>query len=109
MEITMKTVQKVQRAFNEAWVRIHTGNRPVGVSCSPDYHPDDNEFWTMYMNYLDCILVTKDDLMEEFPEMVNFGFAVNYPRLKPWACHSNSRQPLNGCLADDYRLIDAAL
>lgn len=76
MEVTMKTVQKLQVAFNEAWLRIHTGNRPVGVSCSPDYHPNDSEFWTLYMNYLDCILIDDEDLLENFPEMVNFGFAV---------------------------------
>lgn len=76
MEITMKNVQKLQRAFYAAWERIRGGNRPVGVSCNPDYHPDDGEFWTIYMNYLDCILITKDDLLGDFPEMVNFGFAV---------------------------------
>lgn len=76
MEITNNTVQKVQRVFDDAWLRIHTGNRPVGVSCDPDYHPDDGEFWTIYMNYLDCILITKDDLLGDFPDMVNFGFAV---------------------------------
>ena len=98
MEVTVRTVQKVQRAFNDAWLRIHTGNRPVGVSCSPDYHPDDNEFWTMYMNYLDCILVTKDDLLEDFPEMVNFGFAV-----KEKICLTDP------CNEGDFILVDRGL
>ena len=39
-----------------------------------------------------------------------FALGVNYPDPKEvGACHSNSKQPLNSYLADDYRLIDAAL
>lgn len=76
MEITVKIFERLQTAFDDAWDRIGSGNRPVGVSCDPDRHPSDEEFWTLYMNYLDCILIDEADLLESFPDMVNFGIAV---------------------------------
>jgi hypothetical protein len=76
MKITPNAVRSLQSLFNEAWGRVSSGNRPVCVSCSPDSHPDDDEFWTLYMNSLDCLMIDQDDLMESFPDMVNFGASV---------------------------------
>jgi hypothetical protein len=76
MNNTVKSVEKLQEIFYDAWLRIKKGNRPVCVSCDPSRTPDDEEFWTMYMNFLDVLVVDEDDLLESFDDMVNFGFSV---------------------------------
>jgi hypothetical protein len=76
MNNTVKSVEKIQTMFHEAWTRIRTGNRPVCVSCDPSRTPDDEEFWVMYMNSLDVLVVDEDDLLESFEDMVNFGSSV---------------------------------
>jgi hypothetical protein len=76
MKNTVDSIEKIQTAFREAWLRIKGGNRPVCVSCDPSYNPDDEEFWVMYMNFLDVLVVDEDDLLETFDDMVNFGASI---------------------------------
>jgi len=76
MKNTAKSVEKLQDIFYDAWFRIKEGNRPVCISCSPDHLPSDEEFWVMYMNFLDVLVVDEDDLLESFDDMVNFGSSV---------------------------------
>lgn len=76
MEVNYESIEKIQTMFREAWLRIKKGNRSVCVSCSPDHFPSDEEFWVMYMNFLDVLVVDEDDLLESFDEMVNHGVAV---------------------------------
>ena len=76
MKNTEKSVEKLQEIFRDAWLRIREGNRPVCISCSPDHLPSDEEFWVMYMNFLDVLVVDEDDLLESFDDMVNFGSSV---------------------------------
>ena len=77
MEVTMENVRKLQNIFEEAWKRIIQGYRPVCVDCNPDRGSvPDGDFWTIYMNFLDCTIVEYDDLLENFDEMVNFGSLV---------------------------------
>jgi hypothetical protein len=76
MKTTMQSVEKLQTMFHEAWARVRKGNRPACVSCSPDYVPSDEEFWVMYMNFLDVLVVDEDDLLETFDEMVNYGVSL---------------------------------
>lgn len=77
MEVTLVNVRKLQIAFDEAWGRIRSGNRPVCVDCTPVSTPmPDGDFWTIYMNFLDCLMVDEEDLTDNFDDMVNFGKAV---------------------------------
>jgi hypothetical protein len=76
MNNTFNSVEKLQTIFHEAWTRIRAGNRPVCVSCDPSHNTNNGEFWTMYMNFLDVLIVDEDDLLESFDDMVNFGYAV---------------------------------
>lgn len=76
MEVTLVNLRKLQIMFDAAWKRICEGNRPICVECDPDRRPSDSEFWTLYMNFLDCLMIEKEDLLENFDEMVNFGSAV---------------------------------
>lgn len=73
MEVTLVNLRKLQIAFEDSWKRIRNGNRPICVNCDPDLHPTDSEFWTLYVNFLDCLMIEKEDLLENFDEMVNFG------------------------------------
>lgn len=74
METTTKTIQKLQIAFNEAWGRILSGNLPASEAAAQGLSRE--WLWTLYMERLDCLLIDKEDLLENFPEMVNFGFSV---------------------------------
>lgn len=77
MEVTLVTVRKLQILFDEAWGRIRSGSRPASVDCTPISTPmPDGDFWTVYMNFLDCLLVDEEDLLENFDDMVNFGKSV---------------------------------
>lgn len=77
MEVTLVTVRKLQIAFDSAWKRIRGGHRPESVDLTPISTPmPDGDFWTVYMNSLDCLLVDEEDLTENFDDMVNFGKAV---------------------------------
>lgn len=73
MEVTLVNVRKLRIFFDEAWRKIRGGERPVGVG--GDSEPD-GDFWTLYMNHLDCTIVDHDDLLENFDDMVNFGKLV---------------------------------
>lgn len=77
MEVTLVSVRKLQIAFDNAWKKVSAGERPESVGL----HTVDGplpavDFWTCYMNSLDCLVIDKDDLLENFDEMVNFGNAV---------------------------------
>lgn len=76
MQTTKTSVECLQNLFDEAWDRIVAGKRPSGVFCDPDCKINDDEFWTLYMNSLDCLLIDEEDLLENFDEMVNFGYSV---------------------------------
>lgn len=98
MEKTRKNVEQLQSLFDDAWDRIVAGKMPAGVSCGPDYKPSDEEFWTLYMNSLDCLLVDEEDLLENFDEMVNFGSS-----LRDSVCLKNP------CNTEGFILVDKEL
>lgn len=98
MEATRKNVERLQSLFDDAWDRIVAGERSVGVSCGPDYKPNDEEFWTLYMNSLDCLILDEEDLLENFDEMVNFGSSV-----RERVCLKNP------CNTEGFILVDKGL
>lgn len=77
MEVTLVNVRKLQIAFEESWKSILKGNRPACVDLHAVGHEIlASDFWSVYMNFLDCTLVDQEDLLENFDEMVNFGSLV---------------------------------
>jgi len=77
MEVTLVNIRKLQIAFDEAWKRIREGHRPVCVECDPETAGGpDGDFWTVYMNFLDCLMIETEDLLENFDDMVNFGSSL---------------------------------
>lgn len=85
METTHEIVEKVQEVFDRSLQRVHNGLLPVCVREDEIpvnlYDHDDSRqewIWTMYMNSLGVLIITRDDLVESFSEMVNFGDAVKY-------------------------------
>lgn len=81
--MTNGMVEKVQRVFDECWFRVRGGEVPVSVceGHSPvNVYPGDTSrqewIWSAYMNSLDCTMVTREDLLESFCDMVNLGSAV---------------------------------
>jgi hypothetical protein len=98
MEVNFESVEKLQAIFGDAWSRIKEGNRPECASCGAYAGYDDDEFWTVYMNSLDVLIVDEDDLLENFDDMVNFGSAVR-----------NSVCLRNPCNAMGFLLVDREL
>ena len=96
MEVNLKSVEKLQKVFREAWSRISAGDRPECVECEPGQTPE--WFWGLYMNHLDCLMVDQNDLLESFPDMVNFGVSV-----KESVCL------LDPCFPGDYLLVPNGL
>ena len=96
MEVNLKSVSKLQGIFVEAWSHISSGNRPECVECDPRQSAE--WFWGLYMNHLDCLMVDRDDLLESFPDMVNFGVSV-----KESVCL------LDPCFPGDYLLVPKQL
>lgn len=83
MELSHDVVDKLQRIFEESWVRVLGGARPVCVlleDLPANLHPGDHTreewVWTLYMNTHDVLIITHDDLVDSFSDMVNFGSAV---------------------------------
>jgi len=99
MEVTLVNIRKLQITFDEAWKRIREGYRPVCVECDPETAGGpDGDFWTVYMNHLDVLVIDEEDLLETFDDMVNFGSAVR-----------NSVCLRNPCNADGFLLVDREL
>lgn len=78
MKTNHEIVDKVQRIFDEGWERVRRGAIPSCVN------PDDimggmsreEWVWTVYMNNHDVIVITRDDLLDSFADMVNFGASL---------------------------------
>jgi len=66
-------VNELQGFFKERYSVIRAGCKP---SSADEFHGDPDEIWTVFLNRLDCLIVDEDDLVESFPDMVNFGAAV---------------------------------
>lgn len=98
MEITVNLIDRMQEIFDEAWGRISSGNRPSCVPVGSEGQMSDGEFWVLYLNFLDCLAIDKEDLLENFDEMVNFGSAV-----KERVC---LRDP---CVQGDFILVGSSL
>ena len=67
-----KSVKKLQRMFNERFKWVLAGGLPEG--CDGDFSPEDK--WTIHMNSFDCLVIDRDDLLESFADMVNFGNSI---------------------------------
>lgn len=83
MKLSHDVVEKLQEIFDESWSRVRAGARPVCVlpeDLPVNLHPGDMAreewVWTLYMNTHDVLIITHDDLVESFSDMVNFGSAV---------------------------------
>jgi hypothetical protein len=74
MEMTQKIVEKLEEIFSRSWGRIEGGQYPICLS--EDSNPTIEEVWSLWMNSHDVLIITTDDLLESFADMVNFGSAV---------------------------------
>lgn len=83
MEIAHEVVEKIQGIFDESWLRVRGGWIPEDVDqgdLPANIYPGDTAreewVWTSFMNGRDVLIITHDDLVESFSDMVNFGAAV---------------------------------
>lgn len=86
MELNPEVVDRLQSVFHDAWRRVRGGSVPdcIGEEDVPEnlypLYPADNArqewIWTLWMNRHDVLIITRDDLVESFSDMVNFGNAV---------------------------------
>lgn len=99
MRIEPHVIERLQSLFDESWGRVNAGERPESVDLHTVGGPlVGSDFWVVYMNSMDCLLIEKEDLLENFDEMVNFGSAV-----KERIC---LRDP---CSSGDYILVSREL
>lgn len=77
MEITPDITKALQRMFDELWSGVRRGRRPAfrGQEWDGGLYATE-EFWVVYLNSMDCMMITREDLLENFDEMVNFGSTV---------------------------------
>ena len=95
MKIEHHNVKRLQALFKESWLRIKEGHRPESVDMHTVGGPLlDSDFWCVYMNSLDCLMIEREDLLENFDDMVNFGSAVK-ERICLW----------DPCSIGDYILV----
>jgi len=94
MKIEHHNVKRLQALFKEAWLRIKGGWRPDSLDLHTVGPLLDSDFWSVYMNFLDCLMIEREDLLENFDDMVNFGSAV-----KERICLKDP------CLRGDYILV----
>lgn len=83
MELNPEVIDRLQGVFDEGWRRVRNGFVPEGVvedEAPANIHPMDRAreewIWTLWMNGREVLIITHDDLVESFSDMVNFGNAV---------------------------------
>jgi hypothetical protein len=96
-----QSVQKLQGIFDARYRWLQEGGI---LECVGEGSPwGIEEDWTIYMNSLDCLVIDKEDLIESFIEMVNFGEAV-----KKCVCLLNPAKSV-GWLLVHHELADKCL
>jgi hypothetical protein len=71
-------VDRIKAIFDESWRKVSRGFFPpcltpeelIGDPSEPDW------VWIGFMERRDVLVITSDDLLESFPDMVNFGHSV---------------------------------
>lgn len=83
MNVSHENAVRLQGLFDEVWLRVRGGWVPEGVDhedLPANIYPGDMAreewVWTVFMNGRDVLIITHDDLVESFSDMVNFGNAV---------------------------------
>ena len=75
MEVNYPTIGKVERIFGESWDRVAKGAIPVCVAPYTE-KPDPEWVWSLYMNSHDVSVLTKNELVLSFADMVNFNHSI---------------------------------
>lgn len=76
MKVTNENLDKLQAFFEERYNWVKAGNIPTCVDQEVDIRRGSEWIWTIFMNHFDCLIVNREDLVESFADMVNFGDAV---------------------------------